>query len=172
MNIEQLRDLVVVPTLKYFDMWSEAAEQLLIGTIMQESHGEYIQQLGGGPALGIYQMEPATHDDIWCNYLEYRPQAQESLFSVMSCEAHDSAQIHGVPPADELISNLKYATLMCRLHYRRVPKPLPKGNDIKALAQYWKDHYNTIHGAGAVSEFIKNFPYEVYGLERGKYEDD
>ena len=169
MNIEQLRNLVVAPTLKRFDMWSESAEQLLIGTIMQESRAEYIQQLGGGPALGVYQMEPETHDDIWRNYLDYRPQTQEALFSVMSCEAHDSAQIHGVPPADELISNLKYATLMCRLHYRRVPKPLPKANDINGLAEYWKEHYNTYKGAGSVSEFIHNFPFELYGLNRGDY---
>ena len=49
---------------------SQEAENLLMGTAAQESAlGEYIRQLGNGPALGIFQMEPETFDDIVRNYL-------------------------------------------------------------------------------------------------------
>lgn len=65
-NCEQLRLYVIRPTLEKIELWSEAAENLLLGTTAQESHmGTYIKQVGKGPALGIYQMEPATHKDIW-----------------------------------------------------------------------------------------------------------
>src|SRR5258708_26545125 len=30
-------------------------------------------QLGGGPAVGLFQMEPTTHDDCWTNFLNFRP---------------------------------------------------------------------------------------------------
>ena len=41
------------------------AIDLLMGTCAQESHmGTYLRQLGGGPALGIFQMEPFTFLDL------------------------------------------------------------------------------------------------------------
>jgi len=74
MHPGQLRGDIVYPTLHYIGLWSDAAETLILGTIAQESRcGEYVKQVGGGPALGICQMEPATHDDIWLNYLHYKP---------------------------------------------------------------------------------------------------
>ena len=43
---------------------------------------------------------------------------------------------------------------MCRVHYLRVRESLPQSSDINALAQYWKVHYNTIHGKGTVQKAI------------------
>ena len=62
MNAKDLREDVVRPVLKVMDKWSEAAENLVLGTAAKESAmGQDLRQRGGGPALGIYQMEPATH---------------------------------------------------------------------------------------------------------------
>jgi hypothetical protein len=48
--------------------YDRAAAQLLLGTALKESlQLKYRRQIQG-PALGYYQMEPATHDDIWNNY--------------------------------------------------------------------------------------------------------
>lgn len=44
-----------------------ASEQLLLGTAIQESLLIHRQQLGGRSALGLFQMETATHDDCWNN---------------------------------------------------------------------------------------------------------
>jgi hypothetical protein len=49
----------------------QAAEELLLGTALQESGLIYRRQLNNGPALGLFQMEPATHDDIWADFLTY-----------------------------------------------------------------------------------------------------
>ncbi|KGK17692.1 hypothetical protein [Vibrio navarrensis] len=157
MDAKQLSELVVRPELKRLGLWSEAAEQLVIGTIFTESRGVYLKQHGNGPALGIIQMEPATHDDIWLNFLKYKlPLAEKVLDSIGNDFFLDRAN----PPVDatELIANLRYAVAMCRVHYLRVPEALPPAGDIPALARYWKKHYNTHLGAGTVSDFVDKFP--------------
>jgi len=174
LHLLQLKDLVVKPVLKGLGMYSVAAEQLVIGTICQESRGVYLKQLGGGPALGICQMEPNTHKDIWLNYLKYQRDIVKDLSGLISGAAEDVCAVAGYPDHDELISNLKYAIAMCRVHYWRKPNALPKANDINGLASYWKQFYNTVKGAGKAEEFVNNFPYEVYGLKKQeqKHEDN
>ena len=146
---DQLRRRVTRPTLQYLGLWSEAAEALLIGTAAQESAGgRYLHQLGGGPALGIYQMEPETHKDIWKNFLTYRADLAPLVRGLRS------VQSPGIRAAEEMIGNLFYATAMTRIHYFRRPEALPDAGDIPALAAYWKAHYNTVLGAGTEEEFI------------------
>ena len=48
LNPQQLRDLVIRPTLKRLGLWSTAAEELVLGTGIQESGLQYLQQLGAG----------------------------------------------------------------------------------------------------------------------------
>ncbi|AVF59860.1 hypothetical protein J7X13_000334 [Vibrio parahaemolyticus] len=150
MDARQLTELVVRPTLKELGLYSAAAEQLVVGTIFVESRAKYLKQIGNGPALGIVQMEPATHDDIWQHYLAYRIELTEKVRKIAK---------EAIPT--ELITNLAYAVAMCRVHYLRVPKPLPHSGDIPALARYWKKYYNTHKGAGDVSDFIDKFPTEI-----------
>src|SRR5688572_10203521 len=71
-----LRELVIRPTLKYVDLWSQAAENLLVGTWFQESSiaGSTRLKQVKGPALGGYQIEPATHKDNWLHFLRYPQQ--------------------------------------------------------------------------------------------------
>ena len=142
---EQFIDLIIEPTLEELGMFSTAAVELVLGTAIQESRLTYIKQLGTGPALGVCQMEPRTHDDIWNNFLEYREKMRQAVSEI------------GGPDAKELIWNLKYSVAMCRVHYRRVRFPLPPAGDLKGQAQYWKDHYNTDLGRGTTEEYISNW---------------
>ena len=166
LNLSQFRDYVVVPALEQLGYYSLAAEQLVMGTLAQESNGTYLKQLGNGPAMGLFQMEPATHKDLWLNFIRYRPVLSEKLLNMTSDSVDECFDINGWPDHNALVWNNRYAAAMCRVHYLRKPEVLPKANDIEGLASYWKRFYNTIHGAGAVQEFIENFPYELYGLER------
>ena len=78
----QLRTLVK-DVLTFLNLHSQAAEDLVMGTIAQESRmGTYIRQLGNGPALGISQMEPATHNDIWNNFLAYKEPLSTLLWTL------------------------------------------------------------------------------------------
>ncbi|HAS6480579.1 TPA: hypothetical protein GRR64_23770 [Vibrio parahaemolyticus] len=158
MDAKQLTTLVVRPTLKQLGLYSRSAEQLIVGTIYQESRAKYLKQLGTGPALGVIQMEPATYQDIWNNYLAYKRNLANQITELASMASLDEDMR---PDVSQLVTNLSFAVAMCRAHYLRQKPALPAADDIEGLAQYWKDHYNTHLGAGTVDEFKENFPLEV-----------
>jgi hypothetical protein len=159
MNASHLRAYVILPTLKPLELWSLAAETLLVGTCAHESAmGKYLHQIKG-PALGIYQIEPVTHFDIWANYLKYNPVLREKILGMVPQRnlRHDS--VTGIDYGAEtlLITDLAYATVMARLVYRRAPTALPEADDIDGLAAYWKKYYNTPLGSGTVEKFIAHY---------------
>ena len=144
----QFRHLIIRPALSILNMPGVKAEALLLGTAAQESAmGRYLHQLGGGPALGVFQMEPATFRDIWRNYIHFQPDITRRLALHWPME----------PEPEEMISDLMLAAVMCRLHYRRVLEPLPDHQDVGALAAYWKRYYNTPAGRGVESDFIQSW---------------
>lgn len=146
MNKKQLRDLIK-RVLVALDLHSESVENLLMGTAAQESAlGEYIRQLGNGPALGVFQMEPATFKDIVQNYLQYKPELAKLVMSVSGVNALRS---------EYLEYNLALSICMCRVHYLRVSEKMP--DNLTGWAKYWKEHYNTRLGKGTEEEFIRNF---------------
>ena len=153
LDLDQLRAHIVRPILNELELWSPAAENLVIGTGITESRLYYLKQMGEGPALGIYQMEPFTHNDLWRTtlwgtYLGARVSRLLPSFSGVS------------PRATEMIGNLYYATAMCRVHYRRIKEPLP-ANDAVALAKYWKQYYNTPLGKGSWEKSAVHFALAV-----------
>jgi hypothetical protein len=144
-DAKQLKLFVIVPTLAKLGLYSDSAVNLLLGTCAQESRmGTYLKQING-PALGIYQVEPNSHEDIWDNYLKYR---SELAGRVLGIDSRDT---------NNLIVNLSYATAIARIHYLRAPDPFPEHNDIEGLAHYWKRYYNSYEGKGTVEEFIDNY---------------
>jgi hypothetical protein len=149
MDATQLRELIVRPSLEEVGLHSDAAEDLVMGTAAQESHLMYVKQLGGGPALSLFQIEPATYKDYWDNYLTHRVD--------LIADIQKSCGFQGVPEPSRLIWDLKFASIMCRVHYRRISSPLPEHGDIAGYAAYWKKYYNTVHGAGTEEEFVENY---------------
>ncbi len=147
-NVNQFRVHVIRPAMELLQMSSPAAEALLLGTAAQESAlGHYLRQVGGGPALGVFQMEPATYHDIWGRYIAFQPAIKQSLATRWTM----------IPEPEEMVTDLLLAGVMCRLHYRRVRAKLPEADDIQGLAHYWKRYYNTPQGAGTEAEFIRNW---------------
>jgi hypothetical protein len=152
LNIPQFRTNIVRPTLEAIGAHNRAAENLVLGTALQESNLHYLRQLNEGPARGIYQMEPATHDDIWDNFLAYRTELRERVSAFLVAD-HDRV--------DQLVWNLAYATAMCRVHYMRVRHALPSPDDVRGLAEYWKQYYNTPQGRGTADEFAQKYEDQV-----------
>lgn len=133
----------------------EDARELLLLTAAHESHlGTYIRQVRG-PALGVYQMEPATHDDIWRNFLAHRP--------ALAKEAHLLA---GYDRLLQLEADLAYQTLMARIHYLRIPAPLPWSGDVWAMAEYWKQWWNTPLGRGRPDQAVASYLQLTKGEKR------
>lgn len=157
LNVDQFRTWIVRPTLERLALHSEAAEMLLVGTAIQESRLTYLKQLGGGPALGVYQIEPRTHGDLYETYLDYREELRDRVRGFAAARPNEV-----VPPESELIGNLYYATAVARLIYYRRPEPLPPADNLAAIAAYWKRYYNTAAGAGTADEFVAN--YRAYAM--------
>lgn len=148
-SVAQLRRFIVRPTLEHIGLWSHDAEQLVICTGLQESRLRFIDQLDRGeprwgPALGLFQMEKATHDDHWL-WLSRRDDLAPKVDSLLAKHPE---------PWRQLAGNMNYAAAMCRIHYRRRPEPLPSGDDLEGMGRYWKRFYNTVHGKGTVDQFV------------------
>jgi hypothetical protein len=145
---------LITKVLDHLDLCSPSAVNLLLGTAAQESKfGTYLRQISG-PALGVFQMEPATEDDIWQNFLRYHTMLRGL---VVQCT------FISLPTPEALVWNLAYSIAMARIKYYRAPDPLPSPDDVQGLAAYWKNVYNTQKGKGKVEEFIEN--YQRYVLQ-------
>jgi len=96
-------------------------------------------------AFGLYQMELATHDDIWEVVLGAYQKIQMKISQLILPGISD--------PKDNLTANLWYATAMCRMQYYRIRAPLPDANDIYGQARYWKRYYNG-NGKGTIEKFV------------------
>lgn len=140
------------------DLYHDTALNLLLGTAAQESaFGTYLVQIGEGPALGVFQMEPTTEVDIWNNYLFYgRSKKRKDIYRISGVR---SANNNGA-----MEWNIAYGICMCRLHYRRIAEPFPAADDVEALGWYWDTHYNRNPLKGTVAQFVE--AYERYCLSR------
>lgn len=133
---DQLRALIKT-TLTPFGLYSDDVCELLMFTFANESHcGMYRHQING-PALGIGQMEPFTHDDIWANYLKYHP--------ILTKEISD--KFGGFLTSALLETSDPYSIIFARLQYLRYPDKIPPGNDLDAIWLLYKKRYNSNSGA-------------------------
>jgi hypothetical protein len=151
---KQIIELVIYPALVSIGYGDKASVQLVSGTCAQESDmGAYIKQVDG-PALGLFQMEPATHTDIWMNYLRYHQELVKKICQI----AYIPVPNIGVVPYDEtLMYNMKYAAIMCRLKYLMNKESIPSFGSVIDQANYWKKYYNTAAGKGDVQAYLVNF---------------
>ena len=165
MNPEQLLELIITPTHKYMggNYQSDSADLLSLCTAAIESDcGYYIKQVNG-PALGIWQMEPNTHTDIWknCDAINNG----EVISEVVDWE------LNGTDDSEEdLIYSPKYACAMARLKYSMDSDQLPKvtGNrkeDERALWLYYKRVYNTELGKSTFAKWqVKMEKHKVFEI--------
>ncbi|KKK71851.1 hypothetical protein LCGC14_2909770 [marine sediment metagenome] len=151
MELRQIQIFIVRPTIVHMDMFSPAAENLLLGTIAHESGGgKHIdQRLSSsdstlGPAIGLYQIEPWVLNDLYETYLSFRP---------------DKLELVNEPLGDwpdkitQLATNLTFATAVARMIYYRHPKKLPAADDIDGLWWYYKKFFNSMKGKAKESDW-------------------
>lgn len=147
-DCQQFRKVIADTLQIYPELYSASAVNLLLGTAAVESaFGTYLRQLGG-PALGVFQMEPATFLDI-----------QER-------RGYKYPLILNHKPI-KLVTDLELAIIMARLKYRDDPAPLPDAGDVQGFALYWKFAYNSIIGSGTAKKFIQSYNRYVGGCHVG-----
>lgn len=156
MNATHMRLHVIRPTLKAIGLWSENAEELLMGTAAHESHmGKYARQVNG-PALGAFQMEPSPHTDIYDNFLRYKPDLLRAVQDTIPIGAESRTPAGYKCGSNAMLThNPCYAALMARLHYLRQPGKVP--DSIEGQGQYWKKYYNTAAGKGTVEQYLDDY---------------
>jgi hypothetical protein len=150
----QFKYRIVIPSLIVLNLVEPNRISLVCGTCMHESHLTYVVQLPNGPALGFGQMEPATHNDLWANFLAFQHELRARVASLLP------SSVKFPPDAQNLVGNVSYAVAMVAVHYRRVREPLPL-NQPNLLAEYWKKHYNTTSGKGTVEQALPHFTAAV-----------
>ncbi len=145
MDAQQLHDHIIKPTLQYMggNYDSKDARFLLLCTAAIESKcGYYIKQIGG-PALGIWQMEPDTESDILLNCDAIKVNGNRWLQGLGLCATNQLW----------LTVSPMYACAMARLKYSMDKEPLPDRHDIKAVYDYYKRIYNTPAGSSTYEKF-------------------
>jgi len=120
---------------------SESAVRLLLMISAHESGGFMYCRQKGGPALGLFQMEPPTY--AFC--LEYLQR---------------SGRFPALPvnyPASRLVTDTVLAAGIARVYLYTVPEPLPDADDLQGLAAYAKKYWNTESGAATVDDYYNAY---------------
>ena len=147
---------IIKYTLIKMEMHSKEACDLIYETGMAESGYRALEQKGSGPALGFFQCEPNTADDILKNYVIFRSSISQKLLE-LGLPAKILADIKSRDHMDvlkySLLTNLALQVAFCRLKYRRDKDPIPTTKKLRAA--YWKKVYNTEKGKGTVEHYMK-----------------
>ena len=130
---------VVKSELENMGLYSDEAQHLLMMIIAHESCGGYYLKQVQGPALGITQMEPATHEDV-CQFLK-KERAEVYQYIV---------DTHGKPSPEKLMTNLAYSIALSRAFFLRFEEKLPEPKD---AAEYAKWRWNTPKGKATPSDY-------------------
>lgn len=142
----QLLRLVIRPVCNALGWQSDVADRLLLATAAVESHcGEFLYQLPDGPAVGIYQMEPRTIEDVYHTWLTYRPEIEAVV---------DGFRPRQMSRLNAVLMDLGYATALARCHYRRRVEPLPDANNLQGLWLYYKKYFNSYSGKTTQARFL------------------
>ena len=152
MNKEQLVNLVIVPTLKKIPKGYTPESKMAVTMIVahESARGHYLKQMSDGPALGIIQMEPATHNDVW----KYGDSIYDNALQLGIISMADySYKSH--PKPDRLIGDLVYNVFMARQRLFMKKEKLPSTE--LEMANYLKRHWNSIHGAATSNSYLNDY---------------
>ena len=150
----------IVPALTRINLYSLDAERLLMGTAAIESAFRFFRQMAGGPAIGMFQMEPATYDWLYNGLLDAkRHWPLKALVTSLSTVKSTTA--------DELANNHRFAAAMARIRYFVVKKPIP--SEMAEQADYWWRYYNGISPHGRKpTDYLARWDVPCAALYRGR----
>lgn len=104
---------------------SDHCVELLAMICAHESLGGKHRKQIGGPALGLFQIEPVTHNSVWDNSDSIRARAKR----------------YGIAEdVSKLETDDRYSIWVARHYLAQDPNPLPKTPE--AMAAYCKSYWN------------------------------
>ncbi|NVN09694.1 hypothetical protein [Nguyenibacter vanlangensis] len=145
--ISDIKARIILPVLAALALPGDPVARLQLATGIGNAETGYRTKVQeGGPALGFWQVEPRTHDDVWRNFLVVEPPLRQVVLGYLP--ARFRGQPVGAAPA--MIESDAYAAAMSAIVFWRSPVPLPPRGDAASQCRAWKAGYNTSLGAGAV----------------------
>lgn len=164
-DIDQLHAEIVHPTLTGLSLHRSpgqlrSAVQLLTGIAVHESGGLRHRVQVNGPALGLWQMEPATFEDLFEAYLDFRPQLRGRVLDLVE-RGYDGELVR------HLVDNDRFACACARMRLYRSSHALPEQDDLRGHAAMWKAVYNTHLGRGTVERYIADVHHHAPWLYPG-----
>lgn len=151
----RIRLETVRPVLSQMGYWSEGAEELLMMVAAHESGGFMHRRQIGGPALGLWQMEPVAFKDLYSRYFLLRPEIRAAVRAVLPAGSEMSFYL--------MESDDRFACAMARAHFIKAPEPIPTAEDLYALAVYAKLHWNTMAGKATAEKYLEDHRRHVIG---------
>jgi hypothetical protein len=152
---KQMRSIINDVLQKLGDKYAAPeAIDLVYNTGLVESKYVYLMQKGGNNiARGFFQCEPWVAMSLCKDYLQYRQKLMKNVAEI----CHLDWSYFNDPDEDKwrsvLTTNIIAQIVVCRLHYWRVPKKLPR--TLEEMAHFWKDFYNTAKGSGTPAHFAE-----------------
>jgi hypothetical protein len=120
----------------------EAVELLIMIAAHESKSGTYLRQRSG-PALGVFQIEPETHDDVWEN----------------GDTCPKNAQIMGIEWSEcRLEYDLRYQIFIARQKLFMVSEQIPE--EPIDMASYAKKYWNTNRGKATHLDYL--LAYNAY----------
>jgi len=169
MNSQQLHNHLITPTLAKLGRGYNTPQSrlLLLGTIAIESDlGLYNRQIKG-PALGLFQMEPETHYDIWANCDALRSDVGTRIREMLP----PSIQVNKKTWHLGLELSPQYACAMARMKYAMARPALPDitlnaKDDKLAFYEYYLEFY---HGMDENGEACGKSTFEKWVVAWNKH---
>lgn len=151
LNVRQLLERVVRPALRAMPSLPMGAhvEQILLMIAAHESDGfHFLYQRPDGPAIGLWQMEPFTFEDLRDRVAPKVPGVHAFCGGM-------------VPTKWELAGNLFLACAYARLKLYASPGALPGRDEKWAQARYAKQFYNSPKGKATVEKYVRAYETQV-----------
>lgn len=148
---------IIQDTLSIFESmggakYSEDAVDLLLMIACHESLcGKWTKQVNG-PALGVYQMEPFTHDDVYRTFIS---KSQKLDFAVSKFVPSSQTLRNKKSHAELLQTDVRYATVMARVFFMRFKEPIPDSDYKRAI--YAKKYWNTEAGKATEDMYFNDY---------------
>jgi len=165
LGVDLFHSQIVHPTLEGLALHRtpgqlRSACQLLTGIALHESGGLVHRVQVGGPALGLFQMEPATFDDLFDTYLDFRHALRDRVLALVEPGYDGDLARH-------LVDNDRFACACARMRLYRSAHALPEQDDLCGHAAMWKAVYNTRLGKGTEERFIADVHHHARWLYPG-----
>jgi len=151
MDFNQLQDRVVIPMLEKIPKGKtqESINAVMMIIAHESVNGFYLVQLKG-PALGMIQMEPLTHNETW-------KWGDTIWINALTCEIITQQEFDSKshPKPDRLIYDLAYNVFMCRQRLFMKKGALPTG--MHELSNYLKNAWNSAYGKAEDYSYVHSY---------------